>query len=174
MRAWELFVASLIACAPLVCGATDAARPLGTERHDSALGAWELRVSRDRFSASVRCRLRSSDHHAIFRSDAVGFRFKRKNDVDGAVYRLDGAAPRRWRDDLPVLIRLGAPIDSGAMANPTEGIVWIPYSVLRGINSVTIVARDGHRPRRFRLAGLAGLLAAADARGCARDAGFHE
>lgn len=143
-------------------------------REATRLGDWRLDIARDPFAGSIACRLRSSDHHAFYRSGAVAFRFKRKWDVDEAVYRLDGGEPRRFRDDLPDLISRGAPVDRGPLGNAEEGIVWVPYANLTMANRITIEPRRDRTPRDFHFRGLVALHDIAVARGCHPESRFIE
>lgn len=170
MRVLLALIAGVFACV-----AADAAilpkRP-PVDRHRADTGDWRLEIAHDRFSGAIVCRLRARDHRALYRSGAVGFRFGRGRDVGEAVYRLDGGDLRATRNDLPELFRLGTPIDTGGMANPTEGIVWIPLRLLGDANSVSIEPDPRHRARTFHFRGLKGLYELAQARGCPPDSRF--
>jgi hypothetical protein len=141
-------------------------------RHRTRVGDWRLDVARNPFSGDIVCRLRDAHGQAIYRQGAVGFRFRRSWDVAAAVYRLDGGEPRAWRDDLPELVRLGTPMDTGGIDNPTEGRVWIPLSRLSGVNAVAIQPRLDRAQRVFHLRGFRGLYELAQARGCVPDVRF--
>jgi hypothetical protein len=167
-------IALMLACA---CAAPAAALPLlpkhpRVARHRTQVGDWRLDVSRNPFSGDIVCRLRDRHGDAVYQQGAVGFRFSKHWDVAKAVYRLDGGVPRAWRDDLPELLRIGTPIDTGGIANPSQGIVWIPVSRLAGVNAVAIEPRPDRRPKLFHFRGFRGLYELAVARGCAPDARF--
>lgn len=136
------------------------------------MGDWRLNIASNPFSGAVTCRLRARGGRAFYEGGAIGFRFDRDRDVADAVYRIDGAAPRRWRDDLPDLLALGTPIDTGDMQNPGEGIVRVPWRRLAAANSIVIQARRDADTRAFRFRGLKGLYAVAVQRGCTPDARF--
>lgn len=168
---------AVMACAVLATAGASAAIPLFPKhpqvaRHRSRAGDWQLDLARNGFSASLECRLRAGGGRAIFRSGAVGFRFRSGWDVGRAVYRVDGGPPRSWRDDLPELIRLSAPVDSGGLDNPSAGVVWIPFRLLADANSVAIQPRPDRRARTVHLRGLKGLLVLARERGCVPDSRF--
>lgn len=139
-----------------------------------AIGDWRLDISRDSFSGYVSCRLWQAHRRAIYRGGAVGFRFPSRLSVSAATYRINGGELRRWRDDIPELVALNSPIDSGTMTRPYNGVVWIPWRLLAAANSVTIQPASGVTPRTFHLAGIRGLRATALARGCSPDTRFTQ
>ncbi len=136
------------------------------ERHRTEIGPWRLDVATNPFSGNIVCRLRERYDRAFYQQGAIGFRFPGGWDVNKAVYRLDGGLPRLWRNDLPELVRLGTPIDTGGIDNPSQGIVWIPLSRLQGVNSIAIQAREDRVPRTFRVGDFIALYEEAIARGC--------
>jgi len=143
--------------------------------HQSAgQGDWRLTIARDTFSGAVACRLKSRDGRAIYRSGGVGFRFYFVKSVTDAVYRIDRGDVRAARDDLPRLINLNTPIDHGSMADPSDGVVWVPYDRIAQARSIAIEPQRGDRARVFRLNGLAALHDLAVARGCAPESRFIE
>ena len=141
-------------------------------RHRTTIGDWRLDIARNRFSNDVVCRLRARDGHALYRGGAVGFRFPSRWDVGEAVYRIDDGPPRASRDDLPALIELRTPVDTGGMDNPSRGTVWVPFRLLVDANRVTIQPRRDRRARTFHFRGLKGLYDLARERGCVPDARF--
>lgn len=141
-------------------------------KHRSKAGDWRLDIVRNEFSGEISCRLRSKDKRMVYHAGAIGFRFKRKWDVHGAVYRLDKGEPRAWRGDLPELVRLGAAIDGGAVENASGGVVWLAFARLREVNSVTIQPRTDRKARTFHLRGLGGLYESALGQGCSPDSRF--
>lgn len=165
------FLAAL-ACHAATAGLPASAHRLAVERHRTTVGDWRLDIARDTFSGLVSCRLRARNGKASYVGRAVGFRFKRTWDVAEAIYRIDGGPPRASRDDRAELIGLRAPVETGGMMNPTEGIVWIPFARLAAANSVEIVARPGKRSRTYHFHGLKGLLAIGQARGCRPEGRF--
>jgi hypothetical protein len=141
-------------------------------RHRTDVGDWRLDISRNPFSGDVACRLRDRHGRAFYRQGALGFRFRRSWDVAEAVYRVDGGTVRAARDDLPELIRIGTPIDTGGIANATEGVVWIPAARLARANAVAVQPRPDRAVRIFRFRGFRGLYELAVARGCTPDSRF--
>lgn len=136
------------------------------------VGDWRLDVAVNHFSGSLICRLRSRGGRMRYQAGAVGFAFNKSWHVGEATYRIDNGASRSSRADFAALIARTAPIDSGSIANPSDGVVWIPYDDLAHANSVTIQARPDRQPRTFRLTGLNGLHATAVARGCRPESRF--
>lgn len=170
-------VASGLFLAGLCLSASAAALPFFPKhpriaRHRTEMGEWRLDMSTNPFSGSVVCRLRDRHGQAFYQQGAIGFRFRAGWDVSNAVYRLEEGAPISWRNDLPELVRLGTPIDTGGIDNPTRGIVWIPLSQLEGVNAITIQPRPDRTQRTFRLSGFRGLYEEAAARGCSPDSRF--
>lgn len=143
-------------------------------RTKQRIGDWEVEISRDPFSERQACRLRAANHAAFYANGAVAFRFKSRGDLREAVYRVDGAAPRHSRDDLPQLLALKVPIDRGGMDNASGGLVWIPYDRLVEANQVTIQAQPNRKPSDFQFRGLRAPHDIAIARGCAPDSRFVE
>jgi hypothetical protein len=138
------------------------------------LGDWRLDIARDPFSGGIACRLRSGDHKAFYRADAVGFRFAAKWNVAQAVYRLDGGEPRTQRDDLPELIASGTPLDRGGMDNASGGVVWVPFETLRQANMIAIAPRPDRRAVTLHFRGLIALHDIAVERGCSPESSFVE
>lgn len=172
MYAKAVIGAALLGVAvPGVTAAIFPAHP-AVARHRTSVGDWQLDIRFNRFSNEVTCRLRATNGRARYQGGAVGFRFARSWDVAEAVYRLDGGPPHAWRDDLPELVNLGTPIESGGLANPTGGVVWIPLHRLESINSIAIQPRRDRRARIFHFRGLKGLYELAQARGCISDSRF--
>lgn len=129
-------------------------------------GYWSLSIVKDKFSGAVSCRLRSRGGKVIVRENAVGFRFKRHADVMHAAFRVDDRGVQSWRDVLPELARLRVPIDGRDMTAPTDGVVWLPVSMLEGAAIVRIQARPNTAPRTFSLAGFEEMRSRARALGC--------
>jgi len=162
---------ALALCLLAGLSAAPAAAALGVDRQRTIAGDWRLDVSRDRFSQQIICRLRARGG-ALVEGNAVGFRFKRSWDVSAAVYRIDGGTPRQSRDDRPELLRLGTPMETGGITNPTDGVVWIPLRLLADANAVAIKPQPGRRPKVFHFSGLRGLYQLAHERGCMPDSRF--
>lgn len=141
-------------------------------RHRAAAGDWRLDIARNGFSEDISCRLRDRKKRAFYQARAVAFRFDDDWDVSQAVYRIDGGKPQRWREDLPELLRIGAPIDRGGVENAMRGLVWIPFRRLTEANRIAIQARPDRPAKTFHFRGLHGLYETAVARGCAPDSHF--
>lgn len=142
------------------------------ERHRTEIGSWRLDVATNPFSGDVVCRLAERHGRAVYQQGAIGFRFPREWDVARAVYRPDGGAPRESRNDLPELVRLGTPIDTGGIDNSTGGTVWIPLSRLAHVNAVAIQPGPDRVQRVFHVGGFRTLYEDAVARGCTPDSRF--
>ena len=136
-------------------------------------GDWQLDIARNRFSQQVVCRLRTSNGRAVYRSGAVGFKFERTWSVADAIYRIDNGPPRASRDDLPLLLALGTPVDRGGMTNAYQGTVWIPAGLVAQADSVIQPRRD-RIARRFRYHGFKRLRDLAAERGCEPNSCFVE
>jgi hypothetical protein len=137
-----------------------------------ALGDWVLRIDTARFSSEKACHLEDRKHHVVYAASALGFRFGRHVNTLGAWVRIDDDAPTRWQDFLPELVRLGVPMDSASIDNPTDAIVWIPARRLEEANRVTIQPAGHKRPVTFHLHGFAGLREIARDMGCTPEARF--
>ncbi|MBX9729755.1 MAG: hypothetical protein K2X59_00355 [Sphingomonas sp.] len=135
---------------------------------------WTLEIARNPFSEGQTCKLRAVNNRAFYANGAVAFRFRQRWDLSEAVYRLDGAAPRHSRNDLPQLLALKVPIDRGGMDNASGGLVWIPYDRLVEANQVTIQPQPGRNLTNFRFRGLRSLHDIAIAKGCVPDSRFVE
>ena len=135
-------------------------------REHTVLGDWQLDIARDQFSGEIACRLAARDHHAFYRAHAIAFRFRTGRDVSHAVYRIDAGPPHVSRDDLSMLVASEVPLDRGPMDNAREGLVWVPFDVLRRGNSVAIEPGPGLRPRQYHFRGLIALHDIAVERGC--------
>jgi hypothetical protein len=179
---WGCAALSLAGCAasaPMAQAGVFHRAPSRVVRDHVRQGDWRLDLARDRFSGALACRLQTRDGKAIYRAGAVGFRFDHDWDVTGAVYRIDMGPVQTMRDDLPRLLALHTPIDSGSMDNPTGGIVWVPYEKLVSPSSdnktpvaIAIEPQRGKGARLFRFRGLAALHDTAVAKGCAPESRF--
>ena len=138
----------------------------------SDLGDWRLDTYRNGFADALVCRLHNRKTAGFYVGQAAAFAFDKDWDVHDAVYRIDSGPPRAVRGDLPELVRQGTPIDQGAVANASAGLVWIPLSLLEEATNVSIQARSDRRARVFRLRGLAALHRIAVERGCSPDSRF--
>lgn len=147
-------------------------RVLFLGKHASDIENWGLRVFRDDFSGDVRCRMRSKDGRILYLTDAFGFRFGSHADVMGAWVKIEGGNATRWREMFPELARLRVEIDGRNLDSPTDGIVWIPASKLRGVQKVAIQPRTGARAQEFSLQGFDEMHQRALAEGCTAEARF--
>jgi hypothetical protein len=141
-------------------------------RSHTIVGDWRLDMRRDRFTGEIACRLLARNHKAFFAAGAVAFRFPDTWNTGRAIYRVDSGELRRWREDLPELTRIGAPIERGGVDNPSKGLVWIPLRRLEEASSIAIEARPDRAPVTFHFRGLHGLYQAAVERGCSPDSRF--
>jgi hypothetical protein len=136
------------------------------------VGQWRLVIRRDTFSGGQSCRLYARDHRAFYQAGAVALRFPRRWDVSEAAYRVDGGWPRSARDDLPDLVRMGVPFDTGSVQHPSGGLLWIPIQRVTGAAGVWAEPATNRSLRYYTLAGLAPLRVIGLARGCPADFAF--
>ncbi len=108
----------------------------------------------------------------VYVANAIGFRLGRDADILNAWVRIDDGTAFRWRDQLPELARLRVAIDGRDMDAPTDGIVWLPASLLEKARSVAIQSEPGKNPKIFVLDGWVALRDAARLAGCAPEARF--
>lgn len=137
-----------------------------------AANGWQLTIRHDAFADRVSCTLRSHDRRILFQPGAVGFRFRRRRDTLGAIYRIDGGAPRRWQDAYPQLITNGVDVEGPGLDDPTDGVVWVPIDELRGTRIVAVRANGRHDGRIFALRGFEAMRDAAQRLGCRSKADF--
>lgn len=83
-----------------------------------------------------------------------------------AAIRIDDEAPLRFEDLFGELTRLLTPYQGASLDNPTDGIVWIPFSKLKEADHVTIQPRPDRKPHLFSLGNVAALLDYARELGC--------
>ena len=141
-----------------------ALHPLQVRRY--ALDGWTLTVGRDTSSGVRTCRLAGA--RMRFQDGAVGFDTRMYSGLDDVWYRVDDAQPRPWRDVYPDLVTAGVRLETGGIANPTGGIVWLPTREVSAAATVRIEVPTSRGPRvqRFRLRDFAGMYAAAIRLGC--------
>lgn len=130
------------------------------------LGQWRLRVKQDSFFQEKHCTISYLRGKAAYRPDAVGFRFGRHAAILDAVARIDGGQPIRFRDLLPELARLGVAIEGHDVASFSDGLVWLPITLLDSAHEVTIAVGFGKPIKRFDVEGLDRLSAYARSEGC--------
>jgi hypothetical protein len=156
----------------LVPGAATAKRTSGilTQKYDHV--RWKLQIRTDRFSGDIRCRLHGRSQKLVYTAGAVGFRVGGHREIYRAWFRIDAGQPQRWRDELPELARLQAPMAGRDMDRPTDGFIWLPADLIEGAREVAIMRRPGRKPKIFRVDGLADALEAAVQAGCTPDSRF--
>lgn len=141
-----------------------------TERY--AEGSWTLRIAHDDFTGSTACALTSRRPAMVYRVGAVGFRVPSQHNVMDSWYRIDGGAPVRFSDRLPMLWKMGVPLDQGGLDDPLGGLVWVSASDVAGAREIEIRPGPGKHVRRYPLGSFASMRAAARRLGCASDASF--
>ena len=147
-------------------------RPAKEVKVKRALGDWTLTVWTPQFSGDKACVLEDRRHHVSYVGGALGFHFPSHVNTLGAWLKIDDAAPIRWRDFYPELIRLRVAVDGGNLDNPTDGVVWVPARALEEANHIAIQANERARPVTFHLRGFAGLRDIARDMGCAPESRF--
>lgn len=174
MRSSLIAASALLAAMALACGQALGHPRIQLHHPGSPDGnkGWHLSISKDDFSGDVRCRLRSADDRMIYRPHALGFRFGRHDDVLGAWIRIDDGVPVRWRDMFPELARTRVTMSGRDLASPTDGMIWIPVSLLTHTDGVSIQTRRGKRPRVFHLEDFTSTLEDARAQGCVPEERF--
>ena len=119
-------------------------------------GPWRLEVRRDAFARTTACRLTrpgASVEHA-----RLIWRLGAKVDTSAAVWRIDDGEPRRQRlVDLPASVNL---------ANPSDGRIAAPLSLLPGAQALESRPTPDARLRRLDLEGLDAAVANAARLGC--------
>ncbi|WP_226019678.1 hypothetical protein [Novosphingobium sp. FKTRR1] len=143
-----------------------AGRPPRVQHYRKRFAVWQIDIAKDTFTGRTACQVHSRDGRMQVQGAAVSYRFPERWNVGDAMYKVDGGAVRASRDDLPRLIASGAPLDAGGMANPSAGLVWIPFDVVGQAAVVEIAPRAGAKPRTFRQAGLVQARDWAQAYGC--------
>jgi hypothetical protein len=128
------------------------------------VGPWTVRVSADRFSGRVRCRLFGQGMD--YRRGTVIFRLPGRIDTSTAVYRVDDGEPVDVRTEVMDMARLGFAIYRDDLANPSGGVVRVPQARLIDANAVRIQAGPKGASLRFKVAGLGAALEVARASGC--------
>lgn len=127
------------------------------EHHRYAVGEWRLAVTKDSFARSTTCRL--TTHDARIQHGRLVWRLGASVDTSGAVWRIDEGEPRHQAlRDLPV---------SANLANPSDGRLVAPVSLLTGARVIETRPSPHAHVRRLSLARLDEALAAAAAQGCA-------
>lgn len=134
--------------------------------------AWRLSVSKDDFSEDVQCQLYSVDGRMIYQPHTLGFRFDRDENLPEAWVRIDDGEAMRWRDMFPELARARVKMDGRSLDSPTDGMVWIPMSMLMNTDSIGIQAKHGKKPHIFLLGDFRQTLEHARAQGCTPEERF--
>jgi len=139
-------------------------REVGSRTLDHRVGAWTVRVSVDRFSDQVTCRLfaRGVD----YRRGALVFHLSRRTDTSAAVYRVDGGAPIAARSEVMDMARAGFAVYRDDLDNPSGGLVRIPERRVMEARSVQIRPGSHGAAATFKVEGFSAALGAARAAGC--------
>lgn len=135
-------------------------------------GSWRLVVETEKFSGDIHCHLNDGAHGVVYTSGALGFGFGRSVHTLGGWVRIDDGAPLRWRDYLPELYRLDAPVNRSGLENATDGKVWIPAAALDHAQHLAIQPSEHRHPVTYSLTGLAQLREAGRSLGCTPDSRF--
>lgn len=140
--------------------------PLTIHRRAISIGHWQLEIAQNSFSKARACRITNRHDRAVYLKGSVGFQFGKRNDVSGAVYKIDASEPMVARNHIPELIRLRVPFDRGGLGNSTGGIVWIPMRLLADARKLSIQPRHDKKPKTFNLHGLTALHVYSTYYGC--------
>lgn len=133
------------------------------ERH--RFDKWTYEIATDRFTGGKSCVVRRGDVSLV--NGVVTFRFKPDLDTAAAWYRLDDAVARPVSDYTLELRRAGAPpVASDDLANPSGGLVRLPFSAMKSASKIAIRIDERRSARTFKLAGLALAASASAAKGC--------
>lgn len=135
-------------------------------------GTWRLVVETGKFSGDTRCHLADARHGIVYSSGALSFSFGRSVNTLGGWVRIDNAPAQRWRDYLPTLYRLDAPVNRYGLENTTDGKVWIPAEALDHAGQLAIQPSEHRRPVIYTLSGFAKLRETGRGLGCTPDARF--
>ena len=139
-------------------------------RH-GVLHGWRYEQVDDRFTGGESCRLSRGPiqvSNGIVRLD-----FGRGVDTSDAVYRIDGQAARRWRDDIPVLTSLGVNVQRDDLANPSGGVVLLQLGPVLSAGEIDVRVGGSLQTHRFRLEGLSDAVQAATLKHCIVDQASH-
>ena len=137
--------------------------------------AWQIRVTRDRFTSERRCVLaqgRTSAPTVSYAHGAVTFQFERRLNTTHAFFQLDNGPVRAWNSIYPELVQTGAALEGRSLDNPTGGKVLLPLALLKGAHTVTIRPVPKAKPRQFTIDGLSDALGSAHNLGCDPETGF--
>lgn len=165
---WGAVPAGLLALVLVFAPDRVDASSYGLARQRVSLGDWRLTVAADRFSGERRCRLAIRKGTATYSRGIVSIRLPRIVNLSEAVIRVNGGAPKRWRDLVPELARL----DPGFASDRDPWTLPVPAELLKGAPWVHISPAYGKRARGFRVAEFDSALERAVALGCRPDAAF--
>lgn len=140
----------------------------GLARQRVSLGDWRLTVAADRFSGERSCRLATRKGTATYSRGIVTVRLPRIANRSETVIRVNGGAPKRWRDLIPELAQL----DPGFASDRDPRMLPVPAGLLKDAPWVHISPAHGRRARAYRIAEFDSALERAIALGCRPDAAF--
>ena len=150
-------------------------RSAQTTSHSYRIPAWEIRVTRDRFTDERRCILaqgRAAAPIVSYAHGAVAFQFARGLNTTQASFKIDDGPARAWSSIYPELVETGAALEGRSLGNPTGGKVLLPLALLKGVHAVTIRPAPNRKPRLFSIDGLGDALSSASNLGCDPETGF--
>ncbi|WP_404712181.1 hypothetical protein [Sphingomonas sp. MMS24-J13] len=146
--------------------------PFGTSQTSTQhfqVPAWNIRVTRDKFTQDRTCLVfqgRQRKPMVSYAHGAVTFQFASHLNTTEASFKIDNGPVRAWDDVYPALVQTGARLEGRSLDNPTGGKVMIPLSMLRGAHVVTVRPSPRTRPRSFAIDGLGDVLGSAQGLGC--------
>jgi hypothetical protein len=128
------------------------------------LGPWLIAVTPDRFAGTVGCRVHTRD--VSLQRDTLIFRVAAAGDTTGSVFRIDSGPPRPVAEVFDAVEAHGFFPQRGWVIDPNGGEAALPAASVAGARMVAIRVSPGRRPRRFEVARLAEVEAAARGLGC--------
>ena len=148
---------------------------LGRGRHDPAaaadgprlparVGPWRVEGRLDRFSGTRGCAITAAG--VSLHRGALLFRVAAGGDTRRAVFRIDGGPPRAVADVFDRVETLGFFPQRGWLRDPRGGEAVLPAAEISAARTVTIRARTGARPERFKVSRLDEAMALARSAGC--------
>jgi len=146
-----------------------------TETSRYVIPAWHVETVRDRFTQRRVCHVFQGNRHhpkVSYSRGTLAFAFPRSRNTLEAEFSVDGGPARPWTSVYPAVVATGATLPGTSMTNPTQGLVILPVSALKGAIRVTIRSRPNDKPRVFSIAGLADAIASGGRLGCDADNGF--
>jgi hypothetical protein len=128
------------------------------------IGQWTLETTRDPFTGSTSCRLRTGA--MSYSRLAMTFQLGRRVDTFDAFYKIDQGPAVSWRVNAMVLAASGVLLQSENLSNSSGGRVAVPLSVLVRAGAIAIRASSQQNARVFSLKDLPAALGRAKAAGC--------